>query len=126
MKIIDVIIKSFFYISRGKSIKHLYRTIIAANILFSFNVCSLLSFIIGPRLTTMDILYNDKITVIVVCGVVWCSLLLFLEREYLNKRGYSRILNTYVPKVMCILIVIVHWLLSSYLLVESLFSLPRP
>lgn len=126
MKIIDVIIKSFFYISRGKSIKHLYRTIIAANILFSFNVCSLLSFTIGPRLTTMDILYNDKITVIVVCGVVWCSLLLFLEREYLNKAGYSRILNMYVPKIVSVLIVIVHYVLSVFLFVQSLHYLPRP
>jgi hypothetical protein len=126
MKIIDIIIRSYLYISRGKSIKHLYRAVSAANILLSLNVCALLSYLIGPHLKSLDIVYNGVVTVIVVGSVIGVSIWRLLIRIYLNKRGYSRILNTYVPKVMCILIVIVHWLLSSYLLVESLFSLPRP
>lgn len=125
MKIIDIIIRSFLYISRGESIKHLYRTILAVNILFSANVCTLLYYLIGPRLTTCGIFYNYQITVLVVSLTVWFYLLRFLERKYLNKRGYSRILSTYVPKVVGILIVIVHYIFSVYWLVESLRYLVR-
>ena len=125
MKIIDIIIRSFLYFTRGESIKHLSKAILVANILLSLNVCALLSYLIGPHIESLAIIYNDTITIAVVAGTVWYYLLRFLQRVYLNKRGYSRILSTYVPKVVGILIVIVHYIFSVYWLVESLFYLVR-
>jgi|GEM_PF-1638189 hypothetical protein len=132
MKIIDVIIKSYCYIAKNSGIRNLDAAISAANVLLTFNSSSLIIYIIGLciKVTSINIFYNGSvwplvILVMIIGGVVYIISLRTLERAYLNKRGYSRILNTRVPKVLGIIIVFVHYFLSIGVFFYSLYTLPQ-
>jgi len=127
MKIIDIIICSYRYVAKDKGIRNLDASIIGANLFFMLNEVSLFQYFEGQIIKILSIeVYSSTLVVIgLIFGIIaWYFTLRALEREYLNKSSYTRILNTYVPKVLGILIVIIHWLASSFMLVYSFSFLP--
>ena len=133
MKIIDIIVRSFYDIARrGEGIRRLDTAIIVTNFFFTFNEESLFNYFAGSYISNgkISIFYTDSsiplIMLEVISGsIIWYFTLRTLEYEYLNKRGYTRIMNTHVPKVLGILIVIVHYLISIFLFFYTLSFLPH-
>ena len=132
MKIIDIIIKSFSYVAKDKGIRNLDAAITIANLFFSFNEMTLFNYLIGNYIKNVrfTIFYTDTAIPTVALEVIPGGFILYftlrtLEREYLNKRGYTRILNTHVPKAWGILILIVYYFATIFLFFYSLSFLPH-
>lgn len=131
MKIIDIIVKSLCYIAKDKGIRNLYAAITITNLFLSFNEEALFNLFIGTYIKNMGfaIFYIDSAIPIVALEVISGGFILYftlraLDREYLNKQGYTRILNTHVPKALGILILIVYYFATIFLFFYSLSFLP--
>lgn len=127
-KIIDIIICSYRYVAKDKGIRNLYAAITIANIFFTLNEVAIFQYLEGQlvRKLALEISTSIQINIgLIFCAIVWYFTLRALDREYLNKRGYTRILNTHIPKALGILIVIVHYLVSVFFVVYSFSFLPH-
>ena len=132
MKIIDILIRSYYDRERGDGIRKLEMTLSTANGFLTINVCSLLFYPIAILIKwgKVNVFYSDSIYMLVISEmvlglIVWYFSLRILEREYLNKKGYSRILKICLPKLLGKLIVVIHVILSISLLLYSMSFLPR-
>lgn len=122
MKIIDIIVRSFYNIARrGKGIRKLDTAITATNFFFMFNEMTLFNYLIGSYFSFIVIHY---VIYALIGGIMGYFTLRTLEREYLNKQGYTRILNTHIPKVLDIVILIVYYFATIFLFFYSLSFLP--
>ena len=132
-KIIDIIVFSYCIIARYKGIRRLNAAINIANIFFLLNIAAIMNCIIGMfnKLMGIDTLYFDNIVmnVIVVHGIplilIGFMTLHLLEKVYLNKKGYSRILEIKIPRFWGILIIITHYLISVFFACYSWKFLPH-
>jgi len=122
MKIIDIIVRSFYDIARrGEGIRRLDTAIIVTNFFFMFNEMTLFNYLIGSYFSFIVIHY---VIYALIGGIMGYFTLRTLEREYLNKQGYTRILNTHIPKVLGIVILIVYYFATIFLFFYSLSFLP--
>jgi len=86
-----------------------------------FNEMTLFNYLIGSYFSFIVIHY---VIYALIGGIMGYFTLRTLEREYLNKQGYTRILNTHIPKVLGIVILIVYYFATIFLFFYSLSFLP--
>ena len=132
MKIIDVIIRSYCFIAKGKGIRNLDNAIMAANVLFLANEYAIYNYVIGTivSITKIDIFPNKSLMLFSIvyalsgCIMYYCSLK-FLNRIYLNKNKYTLISRIQIHRYIGITIVILHYLISIFAFFYSGRFLPH-
>ena len=132
MKIIEIMIRSFYVIAGGNGIHKLDAAITGTSIILLCNIVAIYNWIIGNIAKLMGIhIYPNKgsiSTTSMYCalivygisiGIIGFILLRKLGTKYLNKAGYYHIMKMSIPTVVAILILIVSYLGTIFFMFYS-------